>query len=122
MFNITVLALMAYCLSIPLIASGVTELWPALTVCRHYARTGEPCVFCGLTRDAGAFMATGRLPVPPHNPRAAPLLAVFAISGLFRIWTVLPFRWRGLHSRLLADASLHCALGAFLALNWGPAP
>mgnify|MGYP006902020797 CR=1 FL=1 len=91
---------------------------PELTVCRRLALTGEPCLFCGLTRDALTLLHSGRLQDPPNNPRAMLFFTVFAAEGLFRAVSLLPLRRLGIRARLAADAGFHCALAAFAVLNW----
>lgn len=109
---------MGYCVLVPFAAPVAQRLAPELTVCRSLVLTGRPCAFCGLTRDAGILLATGRLPDPPHNPRAAVFLALFAIGAGFRFSVAVLLRPSSLKRWLLADAGLHGAMAAALAGAW----
>ncbi len=91
---------------------------PELTVCRQLALTGQPCLLCGLTRDASAVLRSGELQDPPNNPRAMLFFTVFAAEGLFRAVSLIRFRRIGIGVRLASDVGFHCALGVFAALRW----
>jgi len=108
---------MAYCLVIPLVEPFITGLWPELTVCRHVASTGEPCAFCGLTRDARSLLYGGRIPDAPHNPRAVLFFTLFAFEALFRTCAILLVRRTRLRPWLLADAGVHAGMAALLLLR-----
>jgi len=106
-----------YCLAVPIAEPFVTGIWPELTVCRHVASTGEPCAFCGLTRDARSLLDEGRLPDTPHNPLAVLFFTLFSFEALFRISAVLFARRTRLRPWLLADAVVHAGMAALLLLR-----
>lgn len=92
-------------------------MWPELTVCRHVAETGEPCAFCGLTRDARSILAEGRFPDTPHNPKAVLFFTLFAFEALFRLSALLFVRRTRLRPWLLTDAGAHAGMAALLLLR-----
>ncbi|WP_294502121.1 DUF2752 domain-containing protein [uncultured Victivallis sp.] len=77
--NWTVFGLLCYIAALPVIARGMRFLFPAVWKCSYRSMTGNPCPFCGTTRDL-AKLWRGEFdflnPVTPYL--AAFLLAEFA--------------------------------------------
>ena len=58
--NITILYFTVYLLLLPFIAPVMKKVIPGIWICAFDAIVGEPCPFCGLTRDFNTFFS-GRI-------------------------------------------------------------
>ncbi|HHH76480.1 MAG TPA: DUF2752 domain-containing protein [Phycisphaerae bacterium] len=110
------LGLTIFFLLLPWITGPRVHLVPkAMTSCRYRQLTGDPCLFCGLTRGMNATYGGRWQEAISFHPLALAIVAIAALEVLFRGVVVLGifqpwFRWSG----VAVDVSVHVLLLAMI--------
>ncbi len=87
-FNIVVLGLLLYVLVFSLISPVMEKHFPSVMRCYYKELTGNPCLFCGLTRDMNCVL-TGDGEHERINSRFQLFLTVYAVEWVIRIFMLL---------------------------------
>lgn len=117
-FNLVVLGFLLYVLVFSIVSPFLTEQFPDIPGCYYKELTGEPCPFCGLTRDMNCVL-TGEEEQHRINSRFHLFLAVYVFEWIIRI-TMLSVSRRFAGKALPAiDIGIHSVLAVMvlLALN-----
>lgn len=108
-FNLVILGFLVYVLVFSLVSPVMEKLFPSVVRCYYKELTGDPCPFCGLTRDMNCVL-TGNKEQDKLNTRFQLFLAVYAFEWVIRI-TMLSVSRRFTGKTLpLVDVAIHCIL------------
>jgi len=86
--NLVVLGFLMYVLVFSLISPVTEKLFPSVMHCYCKEYTGNPCPFCGLTRDMNCVL-TGNWEENRINTRFRLFLIVYAVEWIIRIFMLL---------------------------------
>ena len=117
-FNLVVLGLLLYVLVYSLISPVLARQFPDLPRCYYSDMTGDPCPFCGLTRDMNCLL-TGRDDRSGINTSFQLFLCVYVFEWMIRITMfLLSGRFSG-KTLPVIDIAIHCILAVVVlyALN-----
>lgn len=120
-FNLVVLGFLLYVLIFSLVSPLLARQFSFLPGCYHKEFTGDPCPFCGLTRDMNSALAESGNG-EEINPRFKLFLSFFIIEWVIRITvTLMSFLSSRFTGRTLPviDIAIHCVLAVIVlyALN-----
>lgn len=108
-FNLVILGFLLYVLVFSLVSPAMEKLFPSVMHCYYKEFTGDPCPFCGLTRDLNCFL-TGDHEHDRINTRFQLFLAVYTIEWVLRI---IGFLLSGKFSGKILpgiDGAIHCII------------
>ena len=115
-FNLVVLGFLLYVLVFSLVSPVLTEQFPGIPGCYYKELTGDPCPFCGLTRDMNCALTRSK-EQDRINTSFQLFLAVYVFEWIIRI-TMLSVSWRFTGKTLpVIDISIHSVLAVVILLT-----
>ncbi len=118
--SLVLLALSGYALIFPFVSPLLAKVFPSLSHCWYQVRTGQPCPFCGITRDFGRYTVGDFVQARRMNRLS--LLLFFCLIGelcwRMALVLVLPHIQR-LYRLIWLDTTIHlvlCMVFVFLYL------
>ncbi len=108
-FNLVVMGFLLYALVFSAVSPTLTKKFPFLPGCIHKELTGDPCVFCGLTRDMNCVL-TGSVTQDRINTNFQIFLAAYAFEWFIRIFMLLMSRRFTGKTLPAIDIFIHCIL------------
>ena len=117
-FNLVILGFLVYVLIFSLVSPVMEKLFPSVVRCYYKELTGDPCPFCGLTRDLNCVL-TGDEEQDRINTRFQLFLAVYTFELVLRIIVFLLSRKFTGKILPVTDGAIHCiiALRILQAVN-----
>lgn len=112
-FNLVVLGFLLYVLVFSLISPVMEKLFPSVIHCYYKEYTGNPCPFCGLTRDMSCLL-TGNGEQERVNSRFQLFLTVYAVEWVIRIFTLLMSRRFTGKTLPAIDVAIHCVIAVMV--------
>ncbi len=118
--SLVLLVLSGYALIFPFVSPLLAKVFPSLSRCWYQARTGQPCPFCGITRDFGRYTVGNFVQAQRMNRLSLPLFFCFIGELCWRmaLVLVLPHIQR-LYRLIWLDTTIHfvlCIVFVFLYL------
>ena len=108
-FNLVVLGLLLYVLVFSLVSPALEDLFPSVVKCYYKEFTGDPCPFCGLTRDMNCVL-TGEGGHDRVNTRFQIFLSIYVLELALRIFLVLASKRLTGRTLPAVDIAIHCIL------------
>ncbi len=118
--SLVLLVLSGYALIFPFVSPLLAKVFPSLSHCWYQARTGQPCPFCGITRDFGRYTVGDFAQAQRMNRLSLPLFFCCIGELCWRMALVffLPYI-RQPHRFIWLDTTIHfvlCMVFVFLYL------
>ena len=99
-----------------IVSPVLTEQFPDIPGCYYKELTGEPCPFCGLTRDMNGVL-TGEKKQHRINSRFQLFLVIYAFEWIIRITMLLVSRRFTGKALPVIDIGIHSVLAAIILLT-----
>lgn len=87
-FNLVILGFLLYVLVFTMISPVMEKHFPSIMRCYYKEITGDPCPFCGLTRDMNCVLS-GNREQDRINTHFQLFLTVYAVEWIIRIFMLL---------------------------------
>lgn len=115
-FNLVVLGFLLYVPVFSIVSPVLTEQFPEIPGCYCKELTGEPCPFCGLTRDMNCVL-TGEKEQHSINSGFQLFLAIYVFEWIIRITMLLVSRRFTGKTLPVIDIGIHSVLAVIILLT-----